>query len=230
MTSAKLDNGCLFAGLHLGLIMKFVSNLYSEHHVRNDRLGGSVEASKRLELINSWVGGREKVIDLGGRDGTLSGPLAFDHDLTIFDADRNALNLAEKSYGVKTVLGDLNAPLPFDDESFEVALMGEVIEHLPYPQQTLLEVNRILGAGGILVGSLPLAYHLQDRLRVLVGQKLSAARDPTHLQFFRFQEFMALLKNCGFACNSWVAIKGGAIAKAAPGLFARNIAFLASRE
>jgi SAM-dependent methyltransferase len=205
----------------------FVSDTYSKHHVVGRRLGGSVLAQARRSLFSAWLGGSQKIIDLGGRDGTLSGSFAGSCNLTILDADPNALASAKENFDVDTILGDLNGPLDINSNEFDAAILGEVIEHLPYPGSTLKEVNRILKPGGILVGSLPLAYHLQDRLRVFAGMKLSAARDPTHLQFFRFKEFIEMLASAGFDCCDWVPLKGGKLASFFPNQFCRNIAFCA---
>lgn len=45
--------------------------------------------------------------------------------------------------------------LPFDDDSFDTVLLGEVIEHLAVPQRVLAEAQRVLKPGGRIVITTP---------------------------------------------------------------------------
>ena len=60
--------------------------------------------------------------------------------------------------------------LPFDDESFDVVIMCEVLEHLNFnPLPLLKEINRILAPGGIFYLSLPNYANIRNRVKVLKG-------------------------------------------------------------
>jgi len=41
--------------------------------------------------------------------------------------------------------------LPFADDSFDVILVAHVIEHMADPEQTLVELYRVLKPGGVLI-------------------------------------------------------------------------------
>ena len=60
--------------------------------------------------------------------------------------------------------------MPFEDESFDVVIMCEVLEHLNFnPLPLLKEINRILVPGGIFYLSLPNYANIRNRLKVLRG-------------------------------------------------------------
>jgi 2-polyprenyl-3-methyl-5-hydroxy-6-metoxy-1,4-benzoquinol methylase len=60
---------------------------------------------------------------------------------------------------------DLNAPLPWRDQSFDAILSTEGIEHLESHYSFLREMHRILKPGGILVITTPNITALRSRVR-----------------------------------------------------------------
>lgn len=206
-----------------------LSSFYADHHAKGSRLGQSFIEENRKSVFCDWIGTGKSILDLGGRDGMLTRHFKPNNDVLLGDIDASALELASKNFGLKTIQLDLNVELPFDSNSFDVVVMGEVLEHLPYPKISLAEVVRVLKVGGFFIGSVPLAYHLKDRYNVLRGKKLLAAGDPTHLQLFKYSEAVSLLSDF-FKVKEIVPLKGGALARKFPSLFARNIAFCCEKE
>ena len=58
---------------------------------------------------------------------------------------------------------DLTKPLPYDDASFDVVILSEVVEHLPTWIPVLHEAGRVLASGGHLVLSTPNVQRLHSR-------------------------------------------------------------------
>ena len=201
-----------------------VQTYYEKHHIQGNRLRQSFLEEERGELFSRWIGREMKVLDLGGRDGTLTKYFSINNDVTIGDIDSEALKFAKDKYSVKTKLVNLNEKLPFENDSFDVVVMAEVLEHLPYPKITLSEIYRILRSSGKFIGNFPLAYHLKDRYQIVRGKKPVIAGDPTHLQFLTYQDAKDLL-SINFKIQEILPLKGGNLAKKFPRLFARNIAF-----
>lgn len=52
--------------------------------------------------------------------------------------------------------------LPFKGDTFDMALLLQVLEHVDYPQAVINEAARILKPGGILIISCPFLYPLHD--------------------------------------------------------------------
>lgn len=73
---------------------------------------------------------------------------------------------------------DLNERLPLEDESFDVAVLQEVIEHLESPAHAIREVNRILVPGGRWILTTPNALCLRSRLHFLLCGFVKGRRRP----------------------------------------------------
>lgn len=59
--------------------------------------------------------------------------------------------------------------LPFEDGSFGLVVMGEVLEHLPDIDRGLQEIRRLLSKDGVLVLSTPNLCWWANRLQLLAG-------------------------------------------------------------
>ena len=81
--------------------------------------------------------------------------------------------------------------IPFDTASMDVALCTEVLEHVPDPQQALMEIARVLRPGGHLLGSVP-AKALVWRLRFL--SRTCPGDEPFHHEYLP-REVKAMLRN-----------------------------------
>jgi methionine biosynthesis protein MetW len=197
-----------------------LSERYAEHN-RVERGTGFVFAGpERVALFRRHVGGPgRRVLDLGCRDGALSAAYADGNDVVGVDADREALAEAEK-LGIETRWADLDDALPFEDETFDVVVAGELLEHLRDPHRLVDEVRRVLRPGGSFVASVPNAYRLKNRLRFLAGRK--PEDDPTHLQMFSADEVRTLLT--GFEDPQLEFIAGRLVPLHAR-LFANDIVF-----
>jgi SAM-dependent methyltransferase len=197
-----------------------LSERYAEHN-RLERGAGFVFAgAERVELFARYVGGpRRRVLDLGCRDGALTRAYAEGNEVVGVDADREALAEAAK-LGIETRWADVDAPLPFEDASFDVVVAGELLEHLRDPRRLVAEARRVLRPGGVLVASVPNAYRLKNRLRFLLGRE--PEDDPTHLQMFSADEVRALLSDFDEARLHFIA---GRLVPLHARLFANDIVF-----
>jgi SAM-dependent methyltransferase len=72
--------------------------------------------------------------------------------------------------------------LPIRARSQDVVLAGEILEHLPFPENLVSEIARVLAPGGVALGSVPNSFRLKNRLRFLTGGEFEP--DPTHLRHF----------------------------------------------
>jgi SAM-dependent methyltransferase len=60
--------------------------------------------------------------------------------------------------------------LPFDDDTFDTVLSCGVLEHVPFPDESLEEIRRVLRSGGTFyVTNLPNRYSYTERIARLLG-------------------------------------------------------------
>ena len=52
--------------------------------------------------------------------------------------------------------------LPFGDDSFQIIVTGQVIEHIPYPWISMMELGRILAPGGVIICTAPSRGHIHN--------------------------------------------------------------------
>lgn len=89
----------------------------------------------------------------------------------------------------------------FEFESFDFIRLRDVIEHLPDPYESLLEIHRLLRPGGIALFVAPNEGALLNRLRLLLGFKrgmIAWAEPPHHIHGFNPATLQRILKRAGF--------------------------------
>lgn len=125
-----------------------VGAYYEEHHETGNRLRQAFMEDVRKQIFCSWIGEGKSVLDLGGRDASLTRHFLNGNRVVLGDIDCAALAFAKENYAIETVEVNLSESLPFENETYDVIVMAEVLEHLPYPKFTLSEVQRVLRGGG----------------------------------------------------------------------------------
>jgi SAM-dependent methyltransferase len=200
------------------------SERYREHHAAERSPDFVFGAHERPEWFRRHVGGPGvRVLDLGCRTGALTRAYLDGNDVVGVDVDQDALSEAA-SLGIQTRWADLDAPLPFEPESFDAAVAGEVLEHIRDPARLIADVLTVLRPGGRLVGSVPNAYRLKSRLRFLVGRE--PEEDATHLHLFSPRTVRELL--AGFEARQFDFVTGRFV-RLSPRLFANTILFTARK-
>ena len=95
-------------------------------------------------------------------------------------------------------------PFPFADESFDVVICGEIIEHLPHgPHGMLFESNRVLRSGGRLLLSTPNSVSLARLIAIFRGTNpdwpfSDQGLFGRHNRNYTLQELEDLLRGNGF--------------------------------
>ncbi len=132
---------------------------------------GWQEGQKELDfkhIISARLIKKGPVLDLGCGDGIFLEYLKSKEISGIgLDISERAIELAKKR-GIDCQVFDLSERLPFDDNSFEVVTLVDVLEHLFMPREILKEAHRV--TKNYLVLTTPNFVSLAARLQVLRGQ------------------------------------------------------------
>ena len=117
----------------------------------------------RIEEIVKRVNGKDKkILEAGCNEGFLSQALIESGcNVTSVDNNPKMIKSAMLQFGIEVIQADINK-LPFADESFDIAIGGEVLEHIDNPGIGLSELFRVSREHVII--SLPLGpYWLGEK-------------------------------------------------------------------
>jgi SAM-dependent methyltransferase len=200
-----------------------LADRYRRHHEELRKGGEFIFVPERVPLFVEAVGGPgRRVLDLGCRTGAVTQAFVPGNEVVGADVDEAALVRAAER-GIETVWTDIEEPLPFLDDSFDVVVAGEILEHVRDPVGMLAEVRRVLRPGGTFVGSVPNAFRLQSRLLFLLGKP--PEDDPTHLHMYSPSALRGLLSAFGSVELHYV---GGRYRRLHGRLLARDLVFVAA--
>jgi 2-polyprenyl-3-methyl-5-hydroxy-6-metoxy-1,4-benzoquinol methylase len=203
--------------------------IYENHHTDRERRDFSILQNDRGEFLRRNIGTGKKVLDIGCRDGVLTSEYSKGNDVLGFDIDSIALETAKENLGIETRQVDLYSDWDVENKSFDIVVAGEVLEHLYYPGKIVGKAASVLKDGGVLLGSVPNAFSLKNRIRLFLGKKKGTPlEDPTHINHFSRKELATLLEK-SFKKVSIIPLGNFAkFDKFLPGMFAFDLMFKAS--
>lgn len=156
------------------------------------------EPPRHLVRFVRGLGRAEAALDLGCGDGRLAAALDAGQ-LTLADVSRVALDrAAQRLPEARAVELEPDAPLPLDDNAFDLVLCAETLEHVRDVQLLLSEARRVLRPGGRLALTTP-AHSRLTGLDIL-ARGFERRFDPLspHLRFLTRRSLAELLTDMGF--------------------------------
>ncbi len=144
------------------------------------------------------LGPVEHALDLGCGDGRLSQQIET-QDLTLADVSGVALARARRRLPrAQPVELEPDAPLPLEDNAFDLVLCAEALEHVRDLQLLLSEARRVLRPGGRLAVTTPAHGRLTGLTVLARGFERSFDPLSPHLRFFTRRSLRRVLDEMGF--------------------------------
>jgi ubiquinone/menaquinone biosynthesis C-methylase UbiE len=168
------------------------------------------ELRRHFALAN--VASGQRVLDLGCGAGDLAADLArAGARVTAADVAQAALDrVASRHPELALRLIAIDAPLPFEDGSFDAVWSSDVIEHVADTARWLSEVRRVLAPGGRVLLTTP----SHGRLRLLAGGiELYSEPLGDHLHLYTARSLRSLLEEFGFGEIDVRAVGGPPLAR-----------------
>jgi len=130
--------------------------------------------------------GPRKILDVGCGDGRLARAIRANcPDVVIHGCDLSTAALARSEGLDRQYSVDLNCEvLPEPDESLDLVIASEVIEHLIQPDRVLAELTRVCRQGGHVLLTVPNFAFWRFRVQALRGHVPSVTADDRHLHSF----------------------------------------------
>ena len=179
-------------------------------------LKNTILADQIKEIVGTKKGRKLRVLDVGGninaiaisglwdlmRERGLADQTSFvglDLNPAYFDSRGNAAYFPEKILSSDAsglgIVGDIGSS-PIRDESVDIAVIADVLEHLPDLDKVMKALNKLLAPNGDLLIVIPAFYKLDEFKYPYIRNK----RETSHLHFFNAREnlIFSLLEKFGF--------------------------------
>jgi len=161
---------------------QFYGNVF-ERVFHNNRIATLLRlVTQELALPDS-----AQMLDVGCNTGPMLIPLrrrGYDIvgiDISVDDVQQAERYLAERQLPYNRLSVADGTSLPFRDQSFDAILLVDILEHTDNPEGIVAETKRLLRPGGIVVATVPWAYHPYVRytwLRKLLSSRTTIDEHP----------------------------------------------------
>ena len=148
------------------------------------------------ELLPIPAGDKKQFLDLGcGMAEFARFAISKGWSASVSDvSEKNVVHATELGLDAKHL--DLNLPLPYNDKSFQVVVLIEVLEHIMNAETLVDEIFRILADDGTFLLSTPNYAFYKHRLNGVFGK--SPPEEGKHFRFFIRRKLKKLLTSRGF--------------------------------
>jgi len=135
---------------------------------------------ERFNALSQVVKKGDKILDVGGGSGELLEFIGGKAERTLFDISREGLKKAKQLKRAEhTKVGSIYR-LPYSDNSFDVVLCAETLEHLERPKEAIEELIRV-----------------SKRHVSISVPYLDSIKDPCHIWEFEPSDLVEMLGNFG---------------------------------
>jgi 2-polyprenyl-3-methyl-5-hydroxy-6-metoxy-1,4-benzoquinol methylase len=168
---------------------------FDEDMIRCEEAIRTLHFKNRKEEIERYVKSG-KLLDIGcGRGFFLTNFVGSNVDYFGIEPRRRISEEAQKRVGENKIFCGTLKEANLPDSHFDIVTMINLIEHLPFPKETLNEVNRIMKNSGLLLIETP---NVESMVPKILGKRWHAFLEYEHHYFFSKDTLTRMLKDTGF--------------------------------
>lgn len=162
------------------------------------------KSSVHTKIIN-FVGHNKRVLEFGCASGYMAKILSEEFGCKVVGIEISPESAAlAKKYCERVLIEDIECYEWYQslrNERFDVAIFGDILEHLKNPGDVLLKAKELLIDDGYIIISVPNIANLSVRLDLLSGifeyEELGIL-DESHLRHFTLKSLIKLIEGSGF--------------------------------
>ncbi|MFH1038817.1 MAG: glycosyltransferase [PVC group bacterium] len=158
----------------------------------------------RYRIVKDFISGTDRILDIGCGSSNIikSLPRAVGLDIS-----KVKLRYLRKFHPLLVNASIFS--LPFGDRTFRGIICSEVIEHVPFRREMFRELNRVLGAGGVLVlGTPDYSRRSWRMIEFAYGILMPNAYKDEHITHYTHSRLNDLLREYGFIPENHAYIAG----------------------
>lgn len=150
--------------------------------------------AKSLKLVEREIPKVGRILDVGTAGGSfLLAAKKRGWEVAGCEPNQWLAKWGKDNYGIDIFAGTI-FDMKLDDSSFDVVTLWDVLEHTPDPKTVLLECQRVLKPGGLLVVNYP---DIQSLVARLMGRRWVFLLS-IHLYYFTVETLRSMLSIAGF--------------------------------
>ena len=127
----------------------------------------------------------------------------------VYGTEINAYAAGFAAHFAEVIVNDIEKRnLPFHRNMFDYIILGDVLEHLHEPLETLKYCREFLKEGGYIIASIPNVMHISVVERLLQGNFTYAEYgllDNTHIHMFTYNEIVRTFQEAGYEIENIAA-------------------------
>ncbi len=169
-----------------------------------------LDDSSSVSKLLRWIKPGSRVLELGPATGYMTRFLAEDLKCEMYciEIDKDAAKTTEPLCK-QMIVGSVEESCileQLDVDDFDYIIFADVLEHLIDPWKTLRQIRPLLKKDGQCLISIPNVSHaglISEIMRGGFDYRGEGILDVTHLRFFTRKSLKSLMRDTGFAIQSW---------------------------
>ena len=182
-----------FVTTHFNRVFSGLKN--SNYSLVNDSNNLGYKDRTLIKILNDYGISNKNCLDIGPGSGRWINFLKKQKSKNIYavDISDKVIDINKTNCDKIFKLDFEKKKIPLQNNSIDLIICLEVLEHLRQPDHFLKEIMRLLKKDSIAVFSIPNILSFSSRVRVVLGLLPTAiVSDPTHIKFYRKKDIIKI--------------------------------------